>query len=63
VEPHNEWNFVTEVGVKFRVRLSGKLRVLTLGNSFGGIRFGLRWSGFDALKNGRMIAEIGTGVW
>jgi hypothetical protein len=57
------WNFVTETGIKFRFRISGKLRLVTLGYQFAGVRFGIRMSGFDSLKNGRLIAEIGGGVW
>jgi hypothetical protein len=57
------WNFVTETGVKFRFRIKGKIRLLTLGYQFAGVRLGIRFSGFDALKNGRLIAEIGGGVW
>ncbi|MEJ2720249.1 MAG: hypothetical protein P8181_03790 [bacterium] len=61
--PDKRWNFVTETGVKFRVRIKGKARILSLGYQFAGIRFGFRMSGFDSLKNGRIIAEIGGGVW
>ncbi|UCH84541.1 MAG: hypothetical protein JSW50_02275 [Candidatus Latescibacterota bacterium] len=61
--PDKRWNFVTETGVKFRFRLKGKIRLLTLGYQFAGVRFGLRFSGFDSLKNGRLIVEIGGGVW
>jgi hypothetical protein len=57
------WNFVTETGIKFRFRITGKLRLFTLGYQFAGVRFGIRMSGFDSLKNGRLIAEIGGGVW
>ena len=57
------WNFVTETGVKFRFRITGKLRLFTLGYQFAGVRLGIRFSGFDALKNGRLIAEIGAGVF
>jgi hypothetical protein len=57
------WNFVAEGGVKFRVRLQGKVRIATLGYEFAGVRFGVRTSGFDSLKNARFIAEIGAGVW
>ncbi len=57
------WNFVAETGVKFRFRISGKLRFATLGYQFAGVRFGIRVSGFDSFKNGRFIAEIGGGVW
>ena len=51
------------MGVKFRFRLTGKIKVLTLGQSFGGVRLGVRFTGFDFLTNGRLIAEIGAGVW
>ncbi len=57
------WNFVAEAGVKFRFRIKGKARVFLLGYEFGGVRLGIRTSGFDSLKNARFIAEIGAGVW
>ena len=57
------WNFVAEGGIKFRFILKGKMRLLSAGYKFGGIRLGLRSSGFDSLKNARFIAEIGAGVW
>jgi hypothetical protein len=61
--PDKRWNFVTETGIKFRFRLQGKIRLFTLGYEFAGVRFGFRMSGFDSLKNGRLIAEIGGGVF
>jgi hypothetical protein len=61
--PEKRWNFVAETGVKFRFRIKGKLRIAILGYEFGGVRLGVRTSGFDSLKNGRFIAEIGAGVW
>jgi hypothetical protein len=61
--PEKRWNFVAETGVKFRFRLKGKFRVAVLGYEFGGVRIGVRTSGFDSLKNGRFIAELGAGVW
>lgn len=58
-----EWNWVTEAGMKFRAQVTGKWKILTLGHSFAGVRLGFRFSGIDVISNGRIIAEIGAGVW
>jgi hypothetical protein len=55
--------FVGEVGAKFRVRVTGKRRWLTLGYQFAGARLGVRWSGFDPMRRFRMVVEVGPGVW
>jgi hypothetical protein len=57
------WNATTELGVKFRTRLEGRQRVLSLGYQFAGVRLGIRYSGFKTVKLTRMIVEIGPGVW
>lgn len=57
------WTFVGEVGATFRVRPSGKRRVLALGYEFAELRLGVRSSGFDTLRPIRLVAELGAGVW
>ena len=59
----HEWNFVVESGMKFRLRISGKKRILALGYEFAGVRLGVRGSGFNDINQIRMIFEIGAGVW
>jgi hypothetical protein len=56
-------NFAVESGVKFRVTVPGKWRILTLGYQFAGLRLGVRTNGFNALTNLRFIVEVGAGVW
>jgi hypothetical protein len=58
-----DWNFVAELGVKFRARISGKWRILSLGYDFAGIRFGVRSSGFNEVDKTRLIIEIGAGIF
>jgi hypothetical protein len=58
-----EWRFVSEIGVKFRVRLSGKWRILSLGYHFAGVRVGFRNSGLDDMKNSRLVLEFGAGLF
>jgi hypothetical protein len=58
-----ETKFVLESGIKFRVSVSGKWRILSLGYHFAGVRFGVRSSGFDVIEDLRFVAEIGAGVW
>jgi hypothetical protein len=57
-----KWKMVTEVGAKFRFRVTGKARIFTLGYNFAGVRIGLSAFGFSRLDM-RLIAEIGAGVW
>lgn len=59
----HETNFVAESGLKFRLRVAGKLRLLTFGYQFAGARIGVRGSGFDDIDQIRLIGEIGAGVW
>ena len=61
--PDKTWEWVSEMGMKFRVQMPGKLKVLTLGQSFGGFRLGFRFNGFNFISQGRIIVEIGAGVW
>lgn len=58
-----DWKFVTEIGVKFRARIPGKWRILSLGYHFAGIRIGLRSSGLDDIENLRLIFEFGAGIF
>jgi hypothetical protein len=37
--------------------------VFSLGYQFAGVRFGIRYSGFETVKLTRMIVEVGPGVW
>lgn len=55
-------SFVSELGVKFRFRLSGKARILSLGYQFAGMRFGIRNTGFENLDS-QFVVELGAGVW
>ena len=55
--------FVSEVGIKFRVAVSGKARWALLGYNFGGVRLGIRANGFTRLKHPRLIVEVGAGVF
>ncbi|HNV04286.1 MAG TPA: hypothetical protein PLE61_13465 [Vicinamibacterales bacterium] len=55
--------FTTEVGMKFRVAVSGKARWALLGYRFGGIRLGVCTSGWSRLKHTRFVVEIGAGVF
>ncbi len=57
------WRFASEVGIKFRYRLSGWMRILSLGYHFAGFRAGLRYSGFDSVDNFRFVLEFGAGTW
>jgi hypothetical protein len=63
LEAEKEWNFVSEMGVKFRLRRTGRSRLFTLGYRFAGVRLGIRNSGFDRLDDMRFIVEVGAGVW
>ncbi len=54
---------VTEAGVKFRLRTTGRARWATLGYSFGGVRIGVRANGFGMNNTPRVVFEIGPGVW
>jgi hypothetical protein len=60
---HATTSFVVETGVKFRVTVGGKWRILSLGYHFAGVRVGVRTSGFDDLHELRFIVEVGAGVW
>ena len=57
------WNATTELGVKFRTRVEGRQRLLSLGYQFAGVRVGIGYSGFKTVKLTRMIVEVGPGVW
>jgi hypothetical protein len=57
------WDFAAEAGVKARFTASGWLRILTIGYPFGGVRVGLRTTGFDDLTDQRFVVEFGAGVW
>ena len=58
----SHWGLASELGVKFRFRLTGKARALALGYPFAGVRFGYSIFGFNNL-NSRLAVEIGAGVW
>ncbi len=65
-EPRQETvadGFASEVGIKFRVAVSGKARWALLGYNFGGVRLGIRANGFTRLKHPRLIVEVGAGVF
>jgi hypothetical protein len=55
--------FAGEVGLKFRVTVTGKARWALLGYSFGGVRVGVRASGFTRLRDPRFIVELGAGAF
>jgi len=58
-----KWQPVAEFGTKFRVRVTGKTKILTVGHGFAGFRFGVRFNGIDTINNGRIIFEVGAGVF
>jgi hypothetical protein len=58
--PHS---FASELGVKFRVAAPGRTRWALLGYQFGGVRLGVRSSGFARLRHPRMIVELGAGAF
>jgi len=41
----------------------GKARIVSLGYHFGGVRLGVRASGYPMLQNLRAVIEIGAGVF
>lgn len=55
--------FGAEAGLKFRVATDGKARWALLGYRFGGVRLGLRTSGFSPVRNLRFVVEIGAGAF
>jgi hypothetical protein len=55
--------FGGELGLKFRVAAPGRTRWAVLGYRFGGLRLGLRASGFWRLREPRVIVEIGAGAF
>lgn len=52
-----------ELGYKFRMTFKGKARIASLGYHFGGVRLGVRASGYPMLQNIRAVIEIGAGVF
>jgi hypothetical protein len=55
--------FVTEAGVKFRLRVDWPWRILGAGYEFAGVRLGLKTSGIDDLSDLRFVGEFGAGLW
>lgn len=55
--------FATELGVKFRMAVSGKARWVLLGYNFGGVRLGIRTNGFANVRQPRIIVELGAGAF
>ena len=65
-EPRQEADvtgFASEIGFKFRFALSGTARWAVLGYNFGGVRLGIRATGFTRLRHPRLVVEIGAGVF
>ncbi len=58
-----ERHLASELGVKFRVTVPGRLRWVLLGYRFGGLRLGVRVNGFSHLHSARVALEIGAGVF
>lgn len=52
-----------ELGYKFRLTFKGKARIASLGYRFGGVRLGIRTSGYPNFRDTRAIIEIGAGVF
>jgi hypothetical protein len=52
-----------ELGYKFRMTFKGKARIASLGYHFGGVRLGVRASGYPMLENLRAVIEVGAGVF
>lgn len=63
--PEGEPNkgFASELGIKFRMAVSGKARWILLGYQFGGVRLGIRANGFADIRQPRVIVELGAGVF
>jgi hypothetical protein len=55
--------FAGELGLKFRVRAPGRARWALLGYRFGGVRVGVRSSGFTRIREPRLILEVGAGAF
>jgi hypothetical protein len=55
--------FGTELGIKFRMAVSGPARWMLLGYEFGGVRLGIRTNGFANVRQPRIIVELGAGVF
>lgn len=55
--------FGSEIGMKFRVAVPGKLRWALLGYRFGGLRIGVRTNGISRLQEPRLVIELGAGVF
>jgi hypothetical protein len=55
--------FGGELGLKFRVRAPGRARWALLGYRFGGVRVGVRSSGFTRIREPRLIVEVGPGAF
>jgi hypothetical protein len=55
--------FASEIGVKLRAAVRGRSRWALLGYQFGGVRLGVRASGFSHLRQPRLIVEVGAGAF
>jgi len=59
---HRSDEFASELGLKLRFSVPpGRMRVLSLGQRFGGLRFGVRSNGFERIRTPRFIIAIGGG--
>lgn len=59
---HRRDEFASELGLKLRFSVPpGRMRVLSLGQRFGGLRFGVRMNGFERIRTPRFIVAIGGG--
>ena len=59
---HRRDEFASEIGLKFRLAVPpGRMRLLSLGQRFGGVRLGVRTNGFERIRTPRFVLAIGGG--
>ena len=57
------WSMAIEGGVKFRIEIPPGARPFVLGCNFGGVRVGLRGTGFPTTDRWQVVWEAGIGAW
>jgi hypothetical protein len=60
---HPRWDIYSELGVRIRAEVPGKLRPFVLGYHFGGFRLGIQALGTSGLEDLRFVFEVGAGAW
>lgn len=59
---HRRNEFASELGLKVRLTVpEGRMRLLSLGQRFGGVRLGVRANGFERIRTTRFVVAIGGG--